>query len=463
MATINAPDGTGTRSWQGLDLPSYEIINSCVRCGLCLPSCPTYLLNYRETSSPRGRIHQMKAVWDGTLDVLDPGFTHQMYECLDCRACEAVCPSGVAYGRLVEPARHQVELARRKGIPERLLRWAVFGGLFADMRLFRAFSRLIWLYQRGGAQWLARRSGVLHALGLARMEALLPRMSRAFHVPRGQEWRPVGEARHRVGIFAGCVMSTAFAPTDAATVRVLQRNGCAVVAPTGQGCCGALHVHSGELERGRNLMKQNIEAFEQQGLDAVIVNAAGCGSTLKEYGHFFERDPAWAERARRFSERVQDVTAFLGTLELNPPKGAVDAVVTYQEPCHLVHAQRISAEPRRLLRSIPGVQLVEMEESAVCCGSAGIYNITEPERSERLLDRKLAHALAVRPDVIASANPGCILQLQSGLRNRDSAVRVAHVVDLLDEAYRRGDGARRPGLRRLTRRLPASLRARLGV
>jgi glycolate oxidase iron-sulfur subunit len=195
----------------------------------------------------------------------------------------------------------------------------------------------------------------------------------------------------------------------------------------------------------------------------VIVNAAGCGSTLKEYGQFFERDPAWAERARRFSERVQDVTAFLGSLELNPPKGAVDAVVTYQEPCHLVHAQRISAEPRRLLRSIPGVRLVEMEESAVCCGSAGIYNITEPERSKRLLDRKLAHALDVRPDVIASANPGCILQLQSGLRDRDNAVRVAHVVDLLDEAYHRGDGTRRPGLRRLTRRLPAILRARLGV
>ncbi len=291
------------------------------------------------------------------------------------------------------------------------------------------------------------------------MEALLRRMSRAFHVPRGQEWRPVGEARHRVGIFAGCVMSTAFAPTDAATVRVLQRNGCAVLAPTGQGCCGALHVHSGEFDRGRDLMKQNVVAFEQQELDTVIVNAAGCGSTLKEYGHFFERDPAWAERARRFSERVQDVTAFLGTLELDPPRGAVDAVVTYQEPCHLMHAQRISAEPRRLLRSIPGVRLVEMEESAVCCGSAGIYNVTEPERSGRLLDRKLAHALAVRPDVIASANPGCILQLQSGLRDRGSSVRVAHVVDLLDEAYRRGDDAGRPGLRRLTRWLRAMWRA----
>ncbi|MDQ3328680.1 MAG: heterodisulfide reductase-related iron-sulfur binding cluster [Chloroflexota bacterium] len=432
---MNAPENVVPRGWQGLDMPSYEIINSCVRCGLCLPTCPTYLLNLRETSSPRGRIHLMQAVSDGALDVLDPGFAHQMYECLDCRACEAVCPSGVAYGQLVEPARHQVTLARRKGIPERLLRWAVFDRLFADMRLFRTFSRLIWLYQRGGAQWLARRSGLLRALGLARTEALLPRMSSAFLIPRGQEWRPAGEPQYRVGLFAGCVMSTAFAATDAATVRVLQRNGCTVLAPEGQGCCGALHVHAGELDRGRALMKRNIEAFEQQNLDAVIVNAAGCGAALKEYGHLLERDPAWAERARRFSERVWDVTAFLGTLELDPRMGTLDAVVTYQEPCHLVHAQRISKEPRRLLRAIPGVQLVEMEESAVCCGSAGIYNITEPERSTQLLDRKLAHALATHPDVIASANPGCILQLQSGLRARGSSIRVAHVVDLFDEAY----------------------------
>ncbi len=424
------------RGWQGTDAPSYEIINSCVQCGLCLPSCPTYLLNTRETSSPRGRIHLMKAVSDGVLDVLDPGFTHQMYECLDCRACEAVCPSGVQYGRLVEPARFQVERARRHGLRESLLRRAVFGRLFADMRAFRSFSRLLWLYQVSGLQVAARRSGVLRLLGLAGMERLLPRVPRRFLVARGQVLPPVGERRYRIGLFAGCVMSTAFAETDAATARVLQRNGCEVVLAGGQGCCGALHVHAGELQGGRDLAKRNIEAFERLELDAVIVNAAGCGATLKEYGHLFERDPEWAGRAKAFSEKVRDVSEFLAGLgELAPGMASLDVTATYQEPCHLVHAQRISAEPRRLLQQVPGLRLVEMQESSVCCGSAGIYNITEPERSRRLLDRKMGHALATRADIIVSANPGCILQLQGGLQASGSGVRVRHLVEVLDEAY----------------------------
>ncbi len=424
-----------TRGWQGHDLPPYEIINSCVQCGLCLPSCPTYLLNLRETSSPRGRIHLMKAVSDGVLDVLDPGFTHQMYECLDCRACEAVCPSGVQYGRLVEPARYQVEQARTHGPLETLLRWVVFGHLFADMRLFRAFSRSVWLYQATGLQALARRTGLLGRLGLERMEALLPVVGRGFLVPRGQVFPPSGSRRYRVGLFGGCVMSTAFASTHAATVRVLQRHGCEVVVPPAQGCCAALHVHAGALEQGRELMRRNIEAFERLRLDAIIINAAGCGSTLKEYEHFFADDPEWAERARSFSACVRDVTEWLAVLEPDVAPGALNAVVTYQEPCHLVHAQRISDAPRALLRRIPGLRLVEMEESSVCCGSAGVYNLTQPERAEALLDRKLGHALATEPDIIVSANPGCILQLQSGLRACGSEVQVRHIVDLLDEAY----------------------------
>lgn len=430
-AGLNTP----VHGWQGADLPPYEIINSCVQCGLCLPSCPTYLLNLRETSSPRGRIHLMKAVSDGVLDLLDPGFAHQMYECLDCRACEAVCPSGVQYGRLVEPARHQIEQARARGLVETLLRWVVFRWLFADMRLFRAFSRCIWLYQATGAQAVARRTGVLKRFRLDRMEALLPRVSRGFLIPRGQVLPASGKRRNRVGVFAGCVMSTGFASTHAATIRLLQHHGCEVIVPPAQGCCAALHVHAGELEKGRELMKRNIEAFENLDLDAIVINAAGCGSTLKEYEHFFEHDPEWTERARAFSGQTRDVTEMLAALEPDAPPAPLKAVVTYQEPCHLVHAQRISAQPRALLRRIPGLQLVEMEESAVCCGSAGVYNVTQPDRAQALLERKLDNALATQPDIIISANPGCILQLQSGLRMRGSKVRVRHIVELLDEAY----------------------------
>ncbi len=289
------------RGFDGRDRPSNEIIDACVRCGFCLTSCPTYVETRVETSSPRGRIYLMKAVSEGRLDVTSPGFVHQMYECLDCRACEAVCPSGVQYGKLVEPARDQVERHVPRPPLQRLARAATFRLLFKDMRLFRVVSHAFRIYQRSGLQWLVRRSGVLGPLGLEETESLLPRMSGRFFVLEAPVYPALGERRARVAMFAGCVMSTAFAPTDAATVRVLRRNGCAVVAPTGQGCCGALHVHSGELERGRDLMKQNIVAFEQQELDGVIVNAAGCGSTLKEYGHFFGRDPAWAKRARRFS------------------------------------------------------------------------------------------------------------------------------------------------------------------
>lgn len=427
--------------WKGPDHPDPEIINQCVQCGLCLYTCPTYLLTYREPSSPRGRIQIMEAVSQGILQPTDKGFAHQMYECLDCRACEPVCPSGVKYGQLVEPARYQVERMRRHGPVDRTMRYVVFRRLFADMRLFRGFSRLMWLYQASGAQKLARGSGLLRLLRLARTENLLPKIDSRFFVPKGQVLPALGEQRYRVGMFAGCIMSTAFSGTDEATVRVLRRNGCEVVAPEGQGCCGALNVHGGELDSARSLMKANIEAFEREQLDYVIINAAGCGSTLKEYGHMFARDPDWRERAEAFASRVRDVNEFLASIELNTEMGPLDLTVTYQDACHLAHAQRISVQPRQLLMRIPGLKLVEMNESSVCCGSAGIYNITQPEFSQRLMNRKLDNALAVEPAVIVSSNPGCILQMRSGLRDRGSDVRVMHIIELLDEAYTEAEAA----------------------
>ncbi|MBV8423714.1 MAG: 4Fe-4S ferredoxin [Candidatus Eremiobacteraeota bacterium] len=391
-----------------------------------------------ETSGPRGRIALIKAVAEGRLSVTSPGFVHQMSECLDCRACEAVCPSGVAYGALLEPARTQVQraLAPRQSLRERLLRAFLLGRVFANMALLRFLAVLVRFAQRTGLQTLARRSGLLRVLGLQDSERLAPRISDRFFVPRDQRWVAEGKRKATACMHAGCVMHVAFAEVDEATVRVLQKAGCDVVAPRGQGCCGAINIHAGEMGRGRELAKHNIEAFERSGADVYVVNAAGCGSALKEYGHLLADDPEWKDRATAFAARVRDVTEWLDEIGISPALGPVERTVTYQEPCHLAHAQRISAAPRRLLARIPGLRLREMPESSLCCGSAGIYNLTQPEMASRLQTRKVANILQVAPDVVATANPGCALQVAAGLRDAGKATPVKHVVELLDESYR---------------------------
>jgi glycolate oxidase iron-sulfur subunit len=432
------------RAYQGFsgpDIPEYELINACVRCGFCLTSCPTWVETRLETSSPRGRISLMRAVTEGRLDVTNPGFVNQMYECLDCRACEDVCPSGVQYGKLVEPARAQIEQQTRRPRWQRLARKATFDGVFGDLRRFRAFSTAFKVYQRSGVQWLVRRSRVLQPLGLAEMEEFLPPMSARFFVPQGQAYDAIGQQRARVALFAGCIMSTAFARVNRATARVLARNGCEVIVPHGQGCCGALNVHGGDLASGRELMKRNIAAFEALNVDAIIINAAGCGSTLKEYGHLLHDDPEWAERAATFAAKVKDFSEYLAGLGLTGNLGAIEARVTYQDACHLAHAQRIKKQPRQLLQAIPGLQLVEMAESDLCCGSAGIYNITQPAMSRRLMRRKAGNTVAVTPEIVVSGNPGCMIQLATGLRQAGAPeIKVRHLAELLDEAYRRADG-----------------------
>jgi glycolate oxidase iron-sulfur subunit len=426
------------RGFTGTDVPPASVYDQCVRCGLCLPTCPTYVETLVETSSPRGRIALIKAVDEGRLDLLSPGFVHQMSECLDCRACEAVCPSGVAYGQLLEPARTQIERASEPTQPagRRFIRWFTLQNLFAHLGMMRFAASLLRFYQRSGLRALVRGSGILAALGLRELEAMAPEISSHFFVPRGQRWKATSTpAKLTAFIHAGCIMQVAFAGVDEATVRVLRRAGCDVVAPAAQGCCGAIAIHAGDLDHGRALAKRNIEAFERSGADAYVVNAAGCGSSLKEYGHIFADEPEWAPRAEAFSRKVRDVTEFLDDVGLGPGLGRLDAVVTYQEPCHLAHAQRISAAPRRLLAQIPGLVLREMDESSLCCGSAGVYNVTQPEMAERLSRRKVANVLAKTPDVVATANPGCALQLTNGLRAAGSSVKVKHIVELLDEAY----------------------------
>lgn len=415
------------RGFTGPDVPQESIYNQCIRCGLCLPACPTYLETLTETSSPRGRISLIKAVGEGQLDLLSPGFVHQMSECLDCRACEAACPSGVQYGALVETARTQIQRASAA-------RPAAFLYLFCNLGMMRFLATLLRFYQRSGLQTLARTSGLLRFLKLADLEAMAPQISPHFFTARDQKLQTPG-ATKTAFMHAGCIMALAFASVNDATVRMLQRAGCNVVIPSNQGCCGAITVHAGVMDAGRELAKRNIKAFEDSGAHYYVINAAGCGSTLKEYGEMFESDPVWASRARAFSLNVRDISELLDQLGIPPPNRPLEATVTYQEPCHLVHAQRISAAPRRLLALIPGLRLVEMNESSLCCGSAGIYNATQPEMAARLQRRKIENTVATDAQIVVTGNPGCALQLRAGLARESHQMAIRHIVELLDEAY----------------------------
>ena len=405
---------------------------ACIRCGLCLTSCPTYVLSMHESESPRGRVGMARAVAEGHLDVTPDLIQHEL-SCLVCDACSAVCPAGVHMDPLQVSFRSAIEPSIRRTWRERLVRRFVFGWLFMSLSRFRLLARLVWLYQRSGVRWLARRLGILKALGLEASERLLPQIPARFVRPYGEIYAGQGvSANSRVAFFAGCIMATALADVDRATIRVLQRAGHSVANPARQGCCGALHAHGGDLPRAVSLARANIAAFESvEG--PIVVNSAGCGAMLKDYAHHFRHDPELAERARAFSARIRDFSEVvkaesLPVLALPPTK------VVYQDACHLIHAQRISRQPRELLRRIRGVELVEIEEAGLCCGSAGVYNVTNPVESRQLQQRKLNHALKPEPELIVTANPGCLLQLRSGLVERHSSVAVKHLAEVLDEA-----------------------------
>jgi glycolate dehydrogenase iron-sulfur subunit len=420
----------GVMGFTGADQPDSAIYDTCIRCGLCLPSCPTYLETMTETSGPRGRISLIKAVGESRLDLLSAGFVDQMWECLDCRACEAVCPSGVRYGQLIETARAQIRRAAAPAEAPRfgMLQRFALQTLFARLDLMRGAAALLRFAQQ------TRLTAFAGLFGVARAAKLAPEISREFFVPRDQRY-DAAEARGLAFLHAGCIMQVAFATVHRATVRMLRRGGLSVVVPSGQGCCGAIAIHAGDADFARELAKRNIRAFEGSGADVYVVNAAGCGSTLKEYGRLFAHDDAWAARAARFSRRVRDITEVLDALEFEPPAHGRDALGTYQEPCHLAHAQRVSGAPRRLLAKIPQLRVVEMEESAVCCGSAGIYNLTQPEMASRLQRRKVEAIVRTGATIVATANPGCAMQVASGLRAAGYRAEVKHVVELLDDAY----------------------------
>ena len=419
------------------DRPRQTDLDRCVHCGLCLNACPTYRELGVEMDSHRGRVYQMVQVASGRMSITD-SYVEHIELCLACRACETACPSGVEYGKLVEAARAEIEQARPRPLLSRIGRRFAYGHLLVSPRLMKIAGNLAAFYEWTGLRRLVRATRLLHPLGRLRyLERLLPAAERPFFFDQiGKTFPARGERRHRVAFVAGCLANVSFSRLNEATVRVLQRNGCEVVVPAGQSCCGALHVHAGLRDLGRELARRNIDVFESGGYDAIITNAAGCGSTLKEYGELLEQDSRYADRARAFSRRVKDVNEFLASIGLNREMGALNITVTYQDSCHLAHGQRIRLEPRQLLEAVPGLKFKELPLSDLCCGSAGVYNVQHNEMSMSLLEKKMQMAATTGADTIVTANPGCILQLRAGAELFGRNQRVMHVVEVLDEAYR---------------------------
>jgi glycolate oxidase iron-sulfur subunit len=417
---------------------SVEGVNQCVHCGLCLAYCPTFSELGTEMDSPRGRIFLIKSLAEGRIGLSDPTVEH-LSLCLDCRACETVCPAGVPYGQLIEAAKAEIERQRPGGPVRRTFRWLNFGLLLGHPRVLAAAAAGLRLYQASGLQALVRRTGLVRLLPgtLSVWEALLPTLPPAAdRAPLPPVTPAVGPRRARVAMLTGCVQSVVFGAHNRATARVLARNGCEVVAPAGQGCCGALNAHGGDHARALDMAKRTIETFEAVAADAVIVNTSGCGAHMKAYGTLLAAEPAWAERAARFARTVQDVAEFLAREPLRGPLVPVPMTVTYHDPCHVVHGQKIRRQPRELLAQIPGLRVVDLPESDWCCGSAGIYNLTQPEMADRLLRRKVRNVESTGADVVVTANPGCILQIQAGLRAQGRERPVLHLVEVLDRAYR---------------------------
>jgi glycolate oxidase iron-sulfur subunit len=430
-------DSTLTTSVAFSEKLNYEDYARCVHCGLCLNHCPTYRLWGREADSPRGRIRQMMLVDEGKLSIGDTFVTH-MDRCLDCRACETVCPSGVEYGKLIEHARGQIQQEYRRPFFSRVARNFFYRKVLPFPRRISTAGRAARIYQRSGLQSLARASGVLRLLGLADREKLMPVMDREFFFSRlGKTFPATGAKRARVAFFAGCVAQVSFTGLNDATIRVLQANGCEVVVPASQLCCGALCVHAGVRDVAADLARTNLAAFLAEPFDAAVTNAAGCGSTLKEYDQLFPSGTAEHAQAIQFRAKVRDVTEFLAELGLVAPLKTIPLRVTYQDSCHLLHGQKISAAPRMLIRSVPGVELVEMALGDQCCGSAGVYNVTETSAALEILASKMENIRATKAQAIVTANPGCILQLRAGARIHGTGQEVMHVVELLDRAMAR--------------------------
>ena len=419
-----------------LQTPEFsKLLDQCVHCGLCLPACPTYAIFQTEMDGPRGRIQLMRAAADGRIET-DGAFQEHIDLCLGCRACETACPSGVQYGLLLEAARTGIVEAKPPSSRERLVRWLALRQFMPHRGRLRLMARLLYLYQRLGLSTLVRKSGLLPR-SMQSMEALLPPITQPFF----DDTKPapaIGEKRGDVAFLVGCVQDAFLNGVNAATVRVLQRNGYAVYFPQHQTCCGAAGLHLGEQDFTRDLARQNIDACADRDYVAIISNAGGCGATLKEYAHLLADDPAYAEKARAFVAKLQDINEFLAAHLHNPPKGQVAKRVTYVDSCHLRHGQKVVKQPRQLLKAIPGLTLVELQRPDMCCGSAGVYNIVQAETANQVLDAKMADVAGTQADIVVTANTGCHMQMIYGVRKAGLQAEVVHLVELLDRSYQAG-------------------------
>jgi glycolate oxidase iron-sulfur subunit len=430
--------------------PSFEKVSTCVHCGLCLEACPTYRELRVEMDSPRGRIYLMKGILQGKLAPTGAVLRH-LDQCLDCRACETACPSGVEYAHILERTRTLLQPTRRLSVTGRLVRWFAFTALLPSRFWQWLIFKLLWLQQALGlarlGAWLGKRRLLPGRLSHAAVQAppvpfrsFRARHSGALDRGRGALLFPArGERRYRVALFTGCLADQLFAEVNEATVRVLTENGCEVEVLREERCCGALHIHNGARGAAKALAAHNVRAFEARDYDAIVSNAAGCSAELRHYGDLLEQD----EAAAAFGRRIRDVSEFLCEIGWKPPAGpgALTGPLAYDEPCHLLHAQKISDPPKRILRSIPGLELVPLEDADTCCGSAGVYSLLEPELSSRISSRKIAAIERSGAAIVATGNPGCLLQIRSGARAAGLGVKVAHPVELLADAYRRSGTA----------------------
>ncbi|GFE70781.1 (Fe-S)-binding protein [Chroococcus sp. FPU101] len=419
--------------------PKQEIIDSCVHCGFCLSTCPSYRVIGKEMDSPRGRIYLMNAIKTGQAS-LDETTTQHFDTCLGCLACVTTCPSGVKYDQLIDATRPQVERNQPRSLGDKLIRWLIFNLFPYPVRL-KLLLPLFWIYQKIGLQKLVRATGILKLISprLAAMESILPEINLSSINKNYPDVIPAqGEKRYRVGVILGCVQRLFFSPVNEATVRVLTANGCEVVIPKTQGCCAALPAHQGQEEQAKALARQMIDSFADTDVDYIIINAAGCGHTLKIYDHILEDDLEYQAKAKDFSAKVRDVQEFLAevglTANLSPISNKSLLAIVYQDACHLLHGQKISLQPRQLLQQIPNVKLKEPIDAALCCGSAGVYNMLQPEIADELGRSKVQNLYNTGADLIASANPGCSLQIKKHLSIQEKEIPLYHPMELLDYA-----------------------------
>lgn len=420
----------------------YSVVQQCMHCGMCLPSCPTYLETGKERNSPRGRISLMRAVADGDLEV-SRAFGEEMYYCLGCLACTTACPAGVDYAELFENARAEVEHHDVLFNPERRFwRWLTLGQLFGSQRKLRFVARLLWLYQASGLSGMVRRLGLLRLVppNLRELEPMTPSIARHFSDRLIDEREKPGDAkqaRFRVGLLTGCIQDLVFSEVNRDTVDVLLENGCEVVTPRSQGCCGSLHAHNGDLDLAGDRAREMLDLFDLSSLDAVITNAAGCGSHLKHFEKILRDDADYAKKAREWDSKARDISEWLVEIGFREPRYSPNEKRTaaYHEACHLCHGQGITQQPNEILSSLPGIDLVDLKDATHCCGSAGVYNITQPDQASKLQREKVGNIRASKASIVATANPGCHLQIENGFEEGEG-ISVMHPVSLLAAAYR---------------------------